>query len=318
MTFLRGAPTGPCMERSHLGLGALALSFALLTSAVGCTSTASVEVPERVAAGSEVMLYVDAAGPLVSTQCSGQLECSRASASVESVSFDPPGLVEVVEAPELPASNVSMKVRAKRSGTVTVTFEGDFGSEERVMEVVAPASSDLYDANDPELELPRGYLLAPGQTLSLLSRVYDADGELLAGAMQTLSAEAGLVDLGYDGAWETITAGERLGDVALTSRVSGEELLAVRVTGDFTPTAIQGRIEDGWLSVDFTQDGYGMLDSAQSGTITVVSKTPDVCAPASESFDAFVWIGLDVHGAGTCTLELRSDGGLVSEISEEV
>ncbi|MBK6515738.1 MAG: hypothetical protein IPG04_16970 [Polyangiaceae bacterium] len=196
------------MERTRLGLGALALSLALLTSAVGCSSTAGVDVPERVARGAEVVLTISASGPLVSTECTGQLDCSRDSAYVESITFDPPDLVEVVEEPELPASYVALRVRAKRSGTVTVTFEGDFGSEERVMEIEAPASSDLYDANDPDFELPAGFLLAPGQ--------------------------------------------------------------------------------------------------------------PKVCAPPAESFDTTVWIGLDVLASGTCTLELRTEGGLSAEVSEEL
>ena len=224
----------------------------------------------------------------------------------------------MLEEPELPATYVALRVRAKRSGTVTVTFEGDFGSEERVMEIEAPASSDLYDANDPDFELPAGFLLAPGQTLQLMSRVYAADGEILAGALQTTQVEGDIVAVDYDDAWETISAGDRLGDASVTSVVDGQELLAIRVTDDFTPTAIGGRINDGWLSVDFYQDGYGMLDSVQSGSISVVSKTPDVCAPSAESFDATVWIGLDVLASGTCTLELRTEGGLSAEVSEEV
>ncbi|MBK8942033.1 MAG: hypothetical protein IPM79_31625 [Polyangiaceae bacterium] len=165
------------MERTRLGLGALALSLALLTSAVGCSSTAGVDVPERVARGAEVVLTISASGPLVSTECTGQLDCSRDSAYVESITFDPPDLVEVVEEPELPASYVALRVRAKRSGTVTVTFEGDFGSEERVMEIEAPASSDLYDANDPDFEPPGGLLAGsrPAQSLRAPGRVLRHD-----------------------------------------------------------------------------------------------------------------------------------------------
>lgn len=294
------------------GLGsALVLGWVL----VGCGPDAEIVAPERMAVGSEISIEVNTTIALTATECTDQLDCENGTGVVESVRFEPEGMVELAWDLELPASDPAIQIRGLKTGVVTMIAEGDFGTEEVEIEIVAPASARVV--GHEKILLSPGGIVLPGVQL------YDGEGDVLAGTMPALESDDPAIAVSE---WNEVSATGPLGEFVLRDRLGGGEAMRVRVQEDTTADSIEGAVyeAEGWdadtrfVGVELFQDGYFLPNAAEEVRATVIEEGEGTCQLAFERFMSNEQVRLTLWNPGTCKITLETAAGVKSELHYEV